>query len=504
MRTTFSTDLSLPTQAIDVLIVGAFETNGQAALTPYALQIDQFVSEALSRSLTSSNFKGKTSQHLMFVSPHPLIKYVILVGLGKKEQLSPLSLQKTGALCAKLVRFLPIKNVLINIDLVGLKQLNNSDIAHMVHGFDLFSYHFDHYKTDRKNLPVDVEHIGAYCSVPQEAEATYKELCAISSGVMTTRNVVNEPPNVVYPESIVKIAKEKLKHLGVHIDVFDQKDLKKLGCNSMLSVSQGSTKEPQLLVLHWNGTDRNEDPIAIVGKGVTFDSGGINIKPSNGMEDMKGDMAGAGVVLGLMESLAMRKAKVNVVGVMGLVENMPSGSASRPSDVVTSMSGKTIEILNTDAEGRLVLADAMWYVQEKFSPKTVIDLATLTGAIVVSLGHEYAGLFSNSDDLCKKLSEAGESVDEKVWRFPLHEEYAKDVISDIADVKNVGSGRGAGSITAAEFLKHFVKEGVEWAHIDIAGVEWDKKDRALCPKGATGFGVRLLNAFLKKNYEQAV
>ncbi len=270
----------------------------------------------------------------------------------------------------------------------------------------------------------------------------------------------------------------------------------------MLSVSQGSTKEPQLLVLHWNGTDRDEDPVAIVGKGVTFDSGGINIKPSNGMEEMKGDMAGAGVVLGLMESLAMRKAKVNVVGVMGLVENMPSGSASRPSDVVTSMSGKTIEILNTDAEGRLVLADAMWYVQEKFSPKTVIDLATLTGAIVVSLGHEYAGLFSNSDDLSKQLSEAGESVDEKVWRFPLHEEYAKDVISDIADVKNVGSGRGAGSITAAEFLKHFVKDGVSWAHIDIAGVEWDKKDRPLCPKGATGFGVRLLSAFLKKNYEQ--
>jgi leucyl aminopeptidase len=277
--------------------------------------------------------------------------------------------------------------------------------------------------------------------------------------------------------------------------------MEKLGFGALLGVGQGSIRESQLVVMQWNGGPENQKPIAVVGKGVTFDTGGISIKPSNGMEDMKYDMAGSGVVLGLLKSLALRKAKVNVVGVMGLAENMPSGSAQRPSDIVTSLSGQTIEVLNTDAEGRLVLADALWYTQDKFKPQYMINLATLTGAITVALGYEYAGLFSNNDKLSEMLTKAGEQVGELLWSMPMSKVYDKDINSDAADVKNIGSGRGAGSITAAKFLERFVNK-TPWAHLDIAGMAWDKAERPLSGKGATGYGVRLLNAFLKDNFEK--
>ncbi len=303
---------------------------------------------------------------------------------------------------------------------------------------------------------------------------------------------------------------KKLSKLGVKVEVLGEAQMKKLGMGALLGVGQGSDRETHL-VIHWNGVEpegqegqegaKGDAPLAFVGKGVTFDTGGISIKPAAGMEDMKWDMGGSAVVIGLMKALAGRKAKVNAVGVVGLVENMPSGTAQRPGDVVTSMSGQTIEVLNTDAEGRLVLADALWYTKDRFKPRFMIDLATLTGAIIICLGGEKAGLFANDDELAKRLAAAGEAVAEPLWRMPLGEEYDKKIKSDIADMKNIGK-RGAGSITAAQFLKRFVDD-TPWAHLDIAGVTWSKSDRDTGPKGGTGFGVRLLDRFVADHYEES-
>jgi leucyl aminopeptidase len=292
-----------------------------------------------------------------------------------------------------------------------------------------------------------------------------------------------------------------LAELGVVVEVLDEKKMKKLGMGALLGVGQGSVKPPRLVVMRWNGApDDKEGPLAFVGKGVTFDTGGISLKPGPGMEEMKWDMAGAGAVIGLMAALAGRKAKANVVGVVGLVENMPDGNAQRPGDIVTSMSGQTIEILNTDAEGRLVLADALWYTQAQYKPRFMVNLATLTGAIIVSLGHEHAGLFSNNDELADRLLQAGKSTGEALWRMPLSPAYDKDIDCDAADMKNIGSAGKAGSITAAQFLQRFVN-GLPWAHLDIAGTAWSKKDTATVPKGATGYGVRLLDRFVADFYE---
>ncbi len=285
--------------------------------------------------------------------------------------------------------------------------------------------------------------------------------------------------------------------------MLDKRQMKALGMGALLGVAQGSVQDPRLVVMRWSGAGKGKgsgQPLAFLGKGVTFDTGGISIKPSKGMEDMKWDMAGAGTVIGLMKALALRKAKVDVVGVVGLVENMPSGNAQRPGDVVKSMSGQTIEVINTDAEGRLVLADALWYTQQRFKPRFMVDLATLTGAIIVSLGHHQAGLFANDDKLADRLRAAGEAVNERLWRMPLGPEYDKQINSDIADMKNIGDGGGAGSITAAQFLQRFVND-VPWAHLDIAGTAWSGKDAPTTPKGATAFGVRLLDQFVSEYYE---
>jgi leucyl aminopeptidase len=306
---------------------------------------------------------------------------------------------------------------------------------------------------------------------------------------------------VIYPETLAQQAKSLTK-LGVKVQVLDEKQMAKLGMGALLGVAQGSARKPRLVIMRWDGaqTVKNKAPIAFVGKGVTFDTGGISIKPAGGMEDMKWDMGGSGVVMGLMKALAGRKAKANVIGVVGLVENMPSSTAQRPGDVVKTMSGQTVEVINTDAEGRLVLADAMWYCQERYKPHTMIDLATLTGAIIVSLGNENAGLFANDDEICERLTSAGMSVAEPVWRMPLGDAYDKLINSDIADMKNIG-GRWGGSITAAQFLQRFVKEGVKWAHLDIAGVTWSNKDAPTVPKGGTAFGVRLLDRLVAEHYE---
>ena len=368
-------------------------------------------------------------------------------------------------------------------------------------GFNLKSYTFNKYKTVNKEKFNKKIIFNIITSHKENLQKKYKYCDAIKEGVFLTRDLVSEPPNVLNPKRYTEEIK-KLSKLGLKVEILNEEKLKKLGMHSLLGVGQGSENETFLVVIKWNGAKNSfGKPLAFVGKGVCFDTGGISIKPARFMEEMKYDMGGSAVVVGLMKSLALRKAKVNAVGVVGLVENMPDGNAQRPGDIVKSYSGKTIEVLNTDAEGRLVLADALTYTEEKFKPKFIIDLATLTGAIIMALGEEYAGLFSNNDELSKKIFKSSEAVNEKVWRLPLHKNYDKLMNSPIADVQNINYAGGAGSITAAQFLQRFILNKTPWAHLDIAGMAFSKKAANLNPGGATGFGVRLLNNLVKEYYE---
>jgi leucyl aminopeptidase len=368
-------------------------------------------------------------------------------------------------------------------------------------GFNLKGYTFNKYKTVNKEKISKNIIYQIVSSFKEELKKKYRYYDAVKEGVFLSRDLVSEPPNVLNPKKYTEEIK-KLSKIGLKIEIFNEAKLKKLGMNSLLGVGQGSENETFLVVVKWNGAKKNfGKPLAFVGKGVCFDTGGISLKPARFMEEMKYDMGGSAVVVGLMKSLALRKAKVNAVGVVGLVENMPDGNAQRPGDIVKSYSGKTIEVLNTDAEGRLVLADALTYTEEKFKPKFIIDLATLTGAIIMALGEEYAGLFSNNDDLANKIFKSSENVNEKVWRLPLHKNYDKLMNSSIADVQNINYAGGAGSITAAQFLQRFIINKTPWAHLDIAGMAFSKKAANLNPGGATGFGVRLLNNLIKEYYE---
>ena len=369
----------------------------------------------------------------------------------------------------------------------------------LAEGAKLGRYRFDKYFTRQKiDEKPTLKELTVQVAGAATARKGFKPRDAVADGVYLTRDVVSEPPNVIYPATLAETCRT-LEDLGVEVTILNEKKMTKLGMGALLGVGQGSARESFLVTMRWNGGRKNEAPVAFVGKGVTFDTGGISLKPGPGMEEMKWDMGGSGTVIGLVKALAGRKARVNAVGVVGLVENMPDGNAQRPGDVVTSMSGQTIEIHNTDAEGRLVLADALWYTQEEFKPQAVIDLATLTGAMIVALGHEYAGVFSNDDALADQLVEAGKATGEGVWRLPLGDAYDKLLTSDCADMKNIG-GRAAGSITAAQFLKRFVKDA-PWAHLDIAGMAWSSKDKPTAPKGATGYGVRLLDRFMADGYE---
>jgi leucyl aminopeptidase len=373
--------------------------------------------------------------------------------------------------------------------------------ADLAYGARLRSYRFDKYRTKEKpEHKPSMKELTFLVDGPKAAEKDFEPLDKIAEGVFFTRDLVSEPANVIYPESLAAEAK-KLASLGVEVEILDEKQMKTLGMNMLLGVAQGSRKPARLIVMQWKGNPRakNKAPLAFLGKGVTFDTGGISIKSAGGMEDMKWDMGGAGVVIGLMKALAGRKARANVVGIAGCVENMPDGNAQRPGDIVKSMSGQTVEVINTDAEGRLVLGDALWYCQDRFKPQFMINLATLTGAIIVALGHDNAGLFANNDQLAERLTAAGKAVGEPLWRMPLGDGYDRMIDSDAADMKNIG-GRDAGSITAAQFLQRFVN-GVPWAHLDIAGTTWSKKDSAIVPKGATAFGVRLLERFVADHYE---
>ena len=376
-----------------------------------------------------------------------------------------------------------------------------SFFSQFIFGFNLKSYTFNKYKTLNKEKIKEKIDFKIITKNKEKIEKNYKYYEAIKEGVFLTRDLVSEPPNVLNPKSYVQEI-QKLSKLGLKIKSYNEKELKRLGLNALLGVGLGSANETYLVTIEWNGKNNSlKNPLTFVGKGVCFDTGGISLKPAKFMEEMKYDMAGSAVVVGLLKSLALRKAKVNAVGVVGLVENMPGSSAQRPGDIVKSYSGKTIEILNTDAEGRLVLADALSFAEKKYKPKFIIDLATLTGAIIISLGEEYAGLFSNNDELSKNIFKASENVNEKVWRLPLHKNYDKLMDSTIADVQNINYSGGAGSITAAQFLQRFILNKTPWAHLDIAGMAFSKKAANLNPSGATGFGVRLLNNLIKEHYE---
>ena len=407
-----------------------------------------------------------------------------------------------GSFYSYLKQFKNIKKIDLYADsLLQDKEKLSGFFSQFIFGISLKSYTFNKYKTLNKEKIQKKIDFKIITKNKDKIEKKYKYYDAIKEGVFLSRDLVSEPPNVLNPKKYTEEIK-KLSKLGLKVEILNESKLKKLGMNSLLGVGQGSENETFLVVIKWNGAKSNfGKPLAFVGKGVCFDTGGISLKPARFMEEMKYDMGGSAVVVGLMKSLAIRKAKVNAVGVVGLVENMPDGNAQRPGDIVKSYSGKTIEILNTDAEGRLVLADALTYTEKKFKPKFIIDLATLTGAIIMALGEEYAGLFSNNDELSENIYKASKNVNEKVWRLPLHKNYDKLMNSPIADVQNINYAGGAGSITAAQFLQRFILNKTPWAHLDIAGTAFSKKAASLNPGGATGFGVVLLNNLIKEFYE---
>ena len=388
-----------------------------------------------------------------------------------------------------------IENSYVNISKIDISHVQ---LEMIIHGAKLKSYNFNIYKSNnKKNKNINLNVVGKQIV---KSNILRKKLDALLDGVFFTRDLVSEPGNILHPDEYAKRLL-KLKKIGLKVKVYNETKLKKLGCNALLGVGQGSIRGSYLVTIEWNGNKSKSKPLAFVGKGVCFDTGGISLKPARFMEDMTYDMAGSAVVVGLMKNFALRKAKINAVGVVGLVENMPGGNAQRPGDIVKSYSGKTIEVLNTDAEGRLVLADALTFTEKKFKPQFIVDLATLTGAIIVSLGSEYAGLFSNNDKLSKEIFDAGEKVDEKVWRLPLHKNYDKLMDSKNADMQNINYVGGAGATTAAQFLQRFIINKTPWAHLDIAGMAFSKYGGALNSGGATGYGVRLLNKFIEDNYE---
>jgi Leucyl aminopeptidase len=457
------------------------------------------IEPVLAEAAKMARFSGKSGQLFEgFVERGGQVVRVALSGIGSADADGrAASIEKAGA--SVVAKYLTSGESLLALDVTGA-GLSAQDVSGALLGAVLRSWRHDIYRTklsdDNKPSLTEIVVIGA----PEGAEAAWQIDQAVADGVAFTRELVTEPANTIYPESFVARCQARMEGSGLKIRVLDEKEMADLGMGSLLGVAQGSVRPARILVMEWNGGTEGEKPAAFVGKGVTFDTGGISLKQPGGMEDMKWDMGGAGAVAGTMLALALRKAKANVVGVCGLVENMPDGNAQRPGDVVTSMSGQTIEVINTDAEGRLVLCDALTWVQREYAPSRIVDLATLTGAIIAALAHEYAGLFSNSDDLAAALSAAGDASGDRLWRFPMGPTYDKQLESAIADMKNVGT-RFGGSITAAQFLKRFIENDTPWAHLDIAGTVWSDKPGATWDKGATGFGVRLLDRFVRDTLE---
>jgi leucyl aminopeptidase len=452
------------------------------------------------RAAAADRFTGKNGSTLDIVAPSGLnLPRLVVVGIGKEGELKSRDFVKLGGVAmGKIPTAAAEATIFAEFPSGSLKGDKTADLAL---GARLRAYTFDRYKTKRKEeeeRPKKAELVFA-CSNPAAAEKAWRRTTAIADAVVLARDLINEPANVLYPGELARRA-SGLAKLGVGIDVLDVAAMRKLGMGALLGVGQGSVHESKLVIMRWNGGKKGTRPIAFIGKGVCFDTGGISIKPAQGMEDMKGDMAGAACVVGLMHALAARNAKVNAVGAIGLVENMPDGKAQRPGDIVKTMSGQTIEIINTDAEGRLVLADVLHYVNNRFKPKFMINLATLTGAIIVALGQEYAGMFSNDDKLVERLLKAGEATGERVWRMPLGPEYDKMIDSKFADMKNTG-GRWAGSITAAQLLQRFVGK-TPWVHLDIAGTALGSPQTDINKSWSSGWGVRLLGRLVEDYYER--
>jgi leucyl aminopeptidase len=453
----------------------------------------------IKRTAAANQFNGKNGSTLDFLAPEGVkASRLIVVGTGKVSDLKDNDFLKLGGAAAGKLR--PGNEAVTIIAELPTRAMKPKQAAAVASGIRLRAYKFDRYKTKKKDgedaaLSAEISLAVGDVTAAKKAFAFDDH---IVDGVIIARELVNEPPNVLFPVEFARRAGQ-LRKLGVDIDVLDVKAMKKLGMGALLGVGQGSTQPSRTVIMRWNGGKKGEQPLAFIGKGVCFDTGGISIKPAASMEDMKGDMGGAACVVGLMHALAARKAKVNVVGAIGLVENMPDGNAQRPGDIVTSMSGQTIEIINTDAEGRLVLADVLWYVAKKFKPKFMIDLATLTGAIMVALGTEYAGLFSNNDQLAERLTSVGQTTGERVWRMPLGPEYDKQIDSQFADMKNTGT-RNGGSITAAQFLQRFVDD-TPWAHLDIAGTAMGAPKAEINQSWGSGYGVRLLERLVAEYYE---
>jgi len=461
--------------------------------------LDATLDPVLAEGAKASRFTGKTGQlHEGFVSRDGTVVRVALAGAGEKGAKDRIaSLERAGA--AITAKYIASGESAVTIDLSDA-GLGAAEAAAVILGARLRGWRYDIYRTklpaDQKASLTTIRVAGA----PEGTEAAWEVEAALADGVELTRELVTEPANIIYPESFVERVRPRVEAAGIKVRVLDEAEMKALGMGALLGVAQGSVRPPRLLVMEWNGGAPGAKPTAFVGKGVTFDTGGISIKPAAGMEDMKWDMGGAGAVAGVMLALAKRKAKANVVGICGLVENMPDGNAQRPGDVVTTMSGQTVEVINTDAEGRLVLCDAITWTQQEFNPAAVIDLATLTGAMIIALGHEYGGLFANDDALATKLLAAGEASGDKLWRQPMGPAYDKLIDSPIADMKNVGPREG-GSITAAQFIQRYVDKGMPWAHLDIAGMVWASKPGQTWDKGATGYGVRVLDRFVRDNLE---
>ncbi len=486
-----------------VIAVAVFEDRQLGAS---AKALDDRTGGSVTRAMAVSRFRGKKDQSFALPAPGNGLDKILLVGLGKPDEVDALRLVAAGGRCyAALAGDVGEAATLMVDALPGTETgLTAAEAAaEMALGARLRAYRFDKYLTkDPDNGKPSLEMLNIATPDPDVAAGLFESRDAVADGVLFARDLVSEPGNIIYPETLAAAA-QSLAEVGVDVEVLDRDAMQALGMGALLGVAQGSIREPKLVVMRWRGAGTNASetgqPVAFVGKGVTFDTGGISIKPSGGMEEMKYDMAGSAAVIGLMKALAGRRARVDAVGVVGLVENMPSGTAQRPGDIVKTMSGQTVEVLNTDAEGRLVLADALWYTQDRFKPALMVDLATLTGAMVVALGHERCGMFTNSDEAAERLARVGDLVGEPVWRLPLGPEYDKAIKSDAADMKNIGN-RAAGSITAAQFLQRFVNE-TPWVHLDIAGVAWTKETRDVVPKGATGFGVRLLDRLVAQHYE---
>jgi leucyl aminopeptidase len=480
-----------PAEVLAVLV-----HDGRALSAPGG-RLDTASSGALTRAMTASRFTGGSNSTLIVAAPHGVdAGTIVLTGAGDAGKFDDLALEAAAGAAYHAVKLSGATALTIDASHLSAEQAARAAFASRLAG-----YRFLKYRTTLKpEKTPSIETIRVVAADVTAAEAAYESLAAVAEAVEFARDLVAEPANVLYPVEYARRVKA-LEALGLEVEVLGEAELETLGFRTLLAVGQGSARDSQVVIMKWNGGTAGDQPIAFVGKGVCFDTGGISIKPAEGMEEMKWDMGGSAAVVGLMHALAGRKAKVNAIGVIGLVENMPDGNATRPGDIVESLSGQTVEILNTDAEGRLVLADCLWYTQERFKPKFMLDLATLTGAMIVALGLEYAGVFSNSDELANNFLAAGPKVGENAWRMPIPAAYERHIDTPIADVKNMGNGRAGGSITAALFLQRFTN-GTPWAHIDIAPTAWVKDSRnPTVPDGAVGWGVRTLDRMVQDSYE---